>query len=118
MEAVYTLLNVERAVRGGVGVDVRHSLLAQIGCREPRLREARAAWMAYGDTGRHRHRRPAAQVRGRVTKSTKPGLQQAFSTIKGHFGEPRALTCHPRCTRFRSVLRAVLTMTNVTSEAQ
>src|SRR5258708_17809217 len=63
----------------GVGVDVRHSLLAQIDCREPRLREARAAQTAYGAAGPYGHRRPAPQVRGGMTNATKtrPSMRQS-----------------------------------------
>jgi len=67
MEAVYTLLNVERAVPEvwGSAYDIR--CLAQIDCREPGLREDRAAQTDYGATGPYGHRRPAPQVRGGMT---------------------------------------------------
>src|SRR5262249_44575237 len=59
---------------GGVGVDVRHPLLAQIDCRQPRLREARAAWSAYGGIGPHGYRRPAPQIWGGMTTIRLPAV--------------------------------------------
>jgi MCRA family len=83
MEAVYTLLNVERAVPEvwGSMYDIRCWLKSIAVSRD--YEKARAAWTAYGGTGPYGHRNPAPQVRGGgVIKTTKTRPSMSSERIR------------------------------------